>query len=426
MARQLAIWAVALAILGSLVLVIRRPEPGPQTATIRIAAHYNAQQVAPLLACLKDYEALHPGVRIEYRQVSYADFLQTILISRASGSSVDIYNLYSVWAPQLIASGALDTPPADVIDMVKRDFNQSTIGAATIKGKLYGIPTAVSIYQLVYNKKLLAAAGVTTPPRTWAEFTRVVAAVTHKNRQGNILVAGYAYGPSTANIVHPFYSQMYAAGVSPYSADLRRAYLTAPAAVSILERQAAMFHDGIISNSVAVRELNGGSLAMAIIANWQRSALQASYGDAFDDTIGVAPIPTDGPGGTMLYSFFWGVDGSSPLKRQSWDLLKWLNIAKTRDGLSCSGKMLAGMGDLTGNNGDLAAMEREIVDPFTRQFVAALKTGTAVSQPNLWRQAEVDRVLQYYIEKAWAGQLSSRAALAAANVQIQNILDEQP
>ena len=128
----------------------------------------------------------------------------------------------------------------------------------------------------------------------------------------------------------------------------------------------------------------------------------------------------------MLYSFFWGVDGSSPLKRQSWDLLKWLNIAKTRDGLSCSGKMLAGMGDLTGNNGDLAAMEREIVDPFTRQFVAALKTGTAVSQPNLWRQAEVDRVLQYYIEKAWAGQLSSRAALAAANVQIQNILDEQP
>ena len=219
---------------------------------------------------------------------------------------------------------------------------------------------------------------------------------------------------------------MYAAGVSPYSADLRRAHLTAPAADSILERQAAMFREGIVSNSVAVRELNGGSLAMAIIANWQRSSLQASYGDAFDDTIGVAPIPTDGPGGTMLYSFFWGVDASSPLKRQSWDLLKWLNIAKTRDGLSCSGKMLAGMGDLTGNNGDLAAMEREIVDPFTRQFVAALKTGTAVSQPNLWRQAEVDRVLQYYIEKAWAGQLSSRAALDAANVQIQNILDEQP
>ena len=426
MAIRLAIWAGALAIVGGLFLAVSRPEPGPQPTTIRLAAHYNAQQVAPLLACLKDYEALHPGIRIEYRQVSYADFLQTILISRASGSSVDIYNLYSVWAPQLIASGALDAPPADVIDLVRRDFNQATIGAATIKGQLYGIPTAVSIYQLVYNKKLLAAAGVATPPRTWAEFTRTVAAVTRKNRQGNTLVGGYAYGPSTANIVHPFYAQMYAAGVSPYSADLRRAHLTAPAAVSILERQAAMFREGIVSNSVAVRELNGGSLAMAIIANWQRSSLQASYGDAFDDTIGVAPIPTDGPGGTMLYSFFWGVDASSPLKRQSWDLLKWLDVAETRDGLSCTGRMLAGMGDLTGNNRDLAVMERDIVDPFTRQFVAALKAGTAVSQPNLWRQAEVDRILQFYIESAWAGRTSGSAALAAANAQIQTVLDEQP
>ena len=187
-----------------------------------------------------------------------------------------------------------------------------------------------------------------------------------------------------------------------------------------------MFRDGIVSNSVSVRELNGGSLAMAIIANWQRSSLQASYGDAFDDTIGVAPIPTDGPGGTMLYSFFWGVDAASPLKRQSWDLLKWLNTAQTAEGLSCTGQMLAGMGDLTGNKRDLSVMERDLVDPFTQQFVAALKRGTAVSQPNLWRQAEVDRILQYYIESAWAGRMSARAALAAANGQIQTVLDEQP
>ena len=88
--------------------------------------------------------------------------------------------------------------------------------------------------------------------------------------------------------------------------------------------------------------------------------------------------------------------------------------------------MLAGMGDLTGNKRDLSVMERDLVDPFTQQFVAALKRGTAVSQPNLWRQAEVDRILQYYIESAWAGRMSARAALAAANGQIQTVLDEQP
>ena len=49
-----------------------------------------------------------------------------------------------------------------------------------------------------------------------------------------------------------------------------------------------------------------------------------------------------------------------------------------------------------------------------------------LSQPNLWRQAEVDRILQYYIETAWSGRMTSRAALAAANRHIQTVLDEQP
>ena len=425
MAKRWFVLAGALAVAaGSAVFERRDAASGP--ATIRIAAHYNAQQAAPLFSCLKAYEATHPGVRVTYQQVSYRDYLQTVLIGRASGSSVDIYNLYSVWAPQLIASAALDVPPADVVDFVRHDFNPATVDAATMKGRLYGIPSAVSIYQLVYNRKLLAAARIATPPQSWANFTRTTAAVARKNRQGNIFVAGYAFGTSTANIVHPFYAQLYAEGGVPYSADLRHANLTSPAAVLVLERQAAMFRDGIVSNSITVDELNGGSLAMGIIANWQKSSLQASYGKAFDDTIAVAPIPTDGPGGTMLYSFFWGVDADSPRKRQSWDLLKWLNASRTSNGLSCTGQMLAGMGDLTGNNRDLAVMERDIVDPFTRQFVAALKSGTAVSQPNLWRQAEVDRILQYYIETAWAGRMTSRAALAAANAHIQTVLDEQP
>lgn len=426
MVQRSVVWGVALAITGCIALIASRPQREPQPMTIRLAAHYNAKQVAPLLACLKDYETLNPGIRVEYRQVSYGDFLQTILIARASGSSVDIYNLYSVWAPQLIAAQGLDLPPADVKNMVVQDFNNATVGAATIRGQLYGIPTAVSIYQLVYNKNLLAAANLATPPQDWDSFGRAVAAMTRKNRQGNILVGGYAYGPSTANIVHPFYAQIYAAGASPYSTDLRRAQLAEPIAVSVLERQSEMFREGVVSNSVAVRELNGGSLAMAIIANWQRSSLEASYGDRFDEIIGVAPIPTDGPGGTMLYSFFWGVDANSPLKRQSWDLLKWLNAAQRQGTLSCTGKLLAGMGDLTGNNRDLEVMERDMVDPFTKQFVAALKKGTAVSQPNLWRQAEVDRILQFYIESAWSGRMTSRAALTAANVQIQTVLDEQP
>ena len=272
----------------------------------------------------------------------------------------------------------------------------------------------------------LAAAGITAPPRTWAELTRTAQAVTRHNRQDNILIGGYAYGITAATVTHPFYAQMYAAGVSPYTADLRHTNLRSPTAVDILSKQVDLFRRGLTSHSVNVIDFAGGNIAMAVIANWQKDTLSAGFGSRFNDTIGVAPIPTDGPGGTMIYTFFWGVDAASRSKHQSWDLLRWLNAPRPNGGLSCTGTMLAGMGDLTGNRSDLLAMRRSIADPFTQQYIAALASPGAVSQSNLWHAEEVDRLLQYYIELAWAGRMSPAAALGAADAGITAILDEQP
>lgn len=49
-----------------------------------------------------------------------------------------------------------------------------------------------------------------------------------------------------------------------------------------------------------------------------------------------------------------------------------------------------------------------------------------MSQPNLWHAEEVDRVLKYYIELAWAGRMTPAAALARADAEIRAILEEQP
>ena len=416
---------VGLCLLAGLACIAPLPALARQTTTIRIAAHYNSQQVAPLAACFREYEALHPDIRIVYQQVSYEDFFQTVMISRAGRSPVDIYNLYSIWAPQLIGTGALDVPPAEIDRFVRTNYTPATIGAATIKGRLWGIPTAVSVYQLVYNKKLLAAAGFREPPKTLAELETMAAAITKKNRQGNILVGGYVTDTSGSNIAHAFYSEIYAAGATPYTADMRHTNLRSPAAVAILSRQVALFKKGITSYSVLSVDFAGGGGGMAIMANWMKDTLRASLGPRFEDTVGVAPIPSDGPGGTMIYSFFWGVDAASKAKRQSWDLLQWLNRPHGKDGLSCTGTTLNGMGDLTGNRSDLAAMRSTIADPFSRQFVTALNAPGAVSQANLWHADEVDRQLKYYIQLAWAGRMTPAAALAAADKDITAILAEQ-
>jgi multiple sugar transport system substrate-binding protein len=128
----------------------------------------------------------------------------------------------------------------------------------------------------------------------------------------------------------------------------------------------------------------------------------------------------------MIYSFFWGVDAASPSRRQAWDLVRWLNDARGPGGLSCTGAMLSGMGDLTGNRRDLAAMAGTIADPFSRGFVAALGAPGAVPQANLWHAEEVDRLLAYYIQLAWFGRMTPQVALAKADREIRAILAEQP
>ena len=395
------------------------------TKTIKIATHYNDDQMAPLTACFRIYESGHPDIKIEFQPAAYGDFLQTILTSRVGGTSPDIYNIYSIWAPQLAAAGTLATPPAEIQDWVKSAYGSGTVGAATINGTLWGIPTELSVYELIYNKKMLAAAGFNAPPKTWDELHDMAAKISKKNDQGVIEQAGYVYGPSVSNAVHVFYSQMFAAGIAPYSDDFRKTNFTSPEAIKILERQAKLFSEGITSTTNTADDISGGKAAMAIMANWNKADFQSAFGAEFDNTIGVAPIPNDGEAaGTMLYSFLWAVDSTSKAQKESWDLLKWLNTAQDGKPLSCTGEMLDKLGAFSGNLSDLAAMN--VKDQFSKPFVDAIASGAAKSQPNIWQADESERTLRGYIEQVWAGTMSAADAMKAADAEITAVLAEQP
>ena len=71
-------------------------------------------------------------------------------------------------------------------------------------------------------------------------------------------------------------------------------------------------------------------------------------------------------------------------------------------------------------------MRSQTADAFSQAYIAALRSPGAVSQPNLWHAAEIDRLLQYHIQLAWAGKRTPAAALADADRAISAILKEQP
>lgn len=395
-----------------------------QQKTISIATHYTEEQMRPLTACFRRYEALNPDIKIVHQQATFRDFLQTILTSRISGRAPDIYNVYSIWGVQLTANGVLDAPPAEILDFVKGQYEAQTVEAATVGGKIWGVPAEVSTYLLVYNKALLKDAGYSAPPKTWDELTEMAAKITRTDAQGKVTVAGYAFGPTPANAVHPFRTLLFSTGKNLFTEDLRSTNLTSPEAVEIVAKQAEMFKKNITSPSMQVRDFPSGSVGMMITANWFKDTLRQGLGDAFERTVGVAPIPGGDNWRTYQYSFYYGVDARSRQKAEAWRLVRWLNQPQEAGKRSCVGDMLIAMGGLTANKSDITASQAEINDAFTKPYVDVISSGRAISEKNVPQAQEIEVAIRGAIEEAWLGRRAPRDSLAAANAQIEAILKE--
>jgi multiple sugar transport system substrate-binding protein len=395
-----------------------------QQKTITIATHYTDEQMRPLTACFRRYETENPSIRIVHQQATFRDFLQTILTSRIGGRSPDIYGVYSIWGVQLVSNGVLAEPPAEITQFIQSEYEPRTVDAATVNGKVWGIPAEVSTYLLVYNKKLLQQAGYAAPPSTWDELADMAAKITKLDAQGKITVAGYAFGPTPANAVHPFRTLLFSKGVQLFKDDLRSTNLTSPAAVEILAKQSDMFRRGVTNASIQVRDFASGSVGMMITANWFKDTLRQGLGDKFAETVGVAPIPGGPDWRTYQYSFYYGVDARSPSKTEAWRLLRWLNAPQEAGKRSCVGDMLTTMGGLTANKPDIAASQAEINDPFTRPYVEAISSGRAISEKNVPQASEIEVALRGAIEEAWLGRKTPQDALTAANAQIESVLQE--
>ncbi len=392
--------------------------------TLTFAAHYNDAQMAPLTACFRAYEAQNPNVRIVYQQSKIEDFLQTLQTARIAGSAPDIYNVYSIWGAKLVGDGILAEPPEDMVRFVTENYEPTTVQSATVEDAVWGVPAEVSLYLLVYNKKLFAEAGINEPPRDWAGVLAAAEKIAKRDSLGKVTTAGYAFGPTVANATHPFRALLLSKGVPLFNDDLTGTNLTNPAAAEILSGEAELFSRGLTSASNVVRDFPSGSVGMMIAANWFEQTLREGLGEAFDETVGVAPIPGGPDWKTYQYSFYQAVDAESPNAAEAWKLIRWLNEPREAGKRSCTGDMLIALGSLTANRADIAASEAELGDAFSTPYVEALSGGRAVPDPNIRQTPEADKVLRTAIEEVWLGRKDAQNALTEADEAISAILAE--
>jgi raffinose/stachyose/melibiose transport system substrate-binding protein len=122
-------------------------------------------------AYIAEYKKVKPNVTINL-EIMQADY-NTVLKSRiAAGSTPDVF--------QTTAGGDIDTFAEYSADLTNEPLAAAMTDAvrsnmSSSDGKVLGLPVKGNLFVLMYNKKLLADAGIATPPKTTTELKDAIA-----------------------------------------------------------------------------------------------------------------------------------------------------------------------------------------------------------------------------------------------------------
>jgi multiple sugar transport system substrate-binding protein len=141
--------------------------PGAQAADLRFTAGEYSGFTRPFLERVaRDYEALHPGTRIQIEVIPWDSYLQKLTTDISSGDQPDLSIVPTMWISDLAADGLLEPLEGLASHEFKAKFIPAFLVPATVKGQLLGFPAAASARAMVVNTELLQKAGA-PEPKTW-------------------------------------------------------------------------------------------------------------------------------------------------------------------------------------------------------------------------------------------------------------------
>lgn len=137
-----------------------------------------------LLAQFREFEKLHPGVRINPLFTSPEAVRKQVSSMLQAGASPGVVNLDLEDALLYSHANVLE-PVTDVVRKVGRIPDR---WRALVKGEDYFVPNDVKFTYTWYRSDLVSRAGI-TPPATWPEFRRAAQRLTQNETYGYVVVS---------------------------------------------------------------------------------------------------------------------------------------------------------------------------------------------------------------------------------------------
>jgi multiple sugar transport system substrate-binding protein len=132
------------------------------------------------------FHKANPSIKVNVQTVDWTDFPNKVQTLLQNHQFPDV--LEGDPAPPLAAQHVL-YKSSDVLSNIG-NIMPKFLNDTAYQGTPYGIPFATSTRVLYYNKKILAAAGITSPPQTWAQLQADAAKIKAKGYIGYGLPLG--------------------------------------------------------------------------------------------------------------------------------------------------------------------------------------------------------------------------------------------
>ncbi|MFC8533231.1 ABC transporter substrate-binding protein [Streptomyces sp. NPDC057249] len=137
---------------------------------------------------VKEWNAAHPDIRVEYVQGSWDSVHDQLLTSFEGGEAPDVIHDASDDLADFAYGGYLADLRPLLPDALTEGIPRNSWETATFDGGVYGVPFLQEPRVLIANTKILKASGVRIPtperPWSWPEFRRVTEQLTGDGRYG--------------------------------------------------------------------------------------------------------------------------------------------------------------------------------------------------------------------------------------------------
>jgi multiple sugar transport system substrate-binding protein len=242
---------------------------------------------------LAEFEAAHPGIKVQPTLIPSSSFENTIQTQIAGGDVPDLLPVFTNMLAPLIDAGVLAPLDDCIAKSTFKDRMLPSAAYARYSGKTYGVPLTMSPQSLLYNKALLDQAGVGVPT-TVEEFYAAAKAVKEKTGQW-----GYAFPNNVSSPLFTYLQSMQwviGLGGDWATAD-RKITASAPKTVEAITWIKRFLDEGLAPRGLdanAVRTLFAqGKVAFLIDGPWVMTQVQSSNPALLKDVnFAVMPTPT--------------------------------------------------------------------------------------------------------------------------------------